>query len=226
MSRPRSSTRLVIVEDHVLFSESLAMALEIAGYDVRRIEMPPGGSSSALLSSILRQHGHIVLLDLDLAHHGSGVRFIEPIVKSGASVVVVTGSTDRARWGECLRYGARRVLSKSGPLNDILSTVRRIGDGLPVMTREEREELISHWHRQRATVQRLRDRLELLTPREQVVLGHLMLGHPVREISRIAVVSEATVRTQVKSVLAKLEVSSQIAAVGLAHQADWRPPPL
>jgi hypothetical protein len=31
------------------------------------------------------------------------------------------------------------------------------------------------------------------------------------------------VRTQVKSVLAKLEVSSQIAAVGLAHHLGWRP---
>ncbi len=36
--------------------------------------------------------------------------------------------------------------------------------------------------------------------------------------------SEATVRTQVRSILAKLEVSSQIAAVGLAHQAGWTAP--
>jgi len=32
------------------------------------------------------------------------------------------------------------------------------------------------------------------------------------------------VRTQVKSILAKLEVSSQLTAVGLAHQLGWRPP--
>jgi DNA-binding NarL/FixJ family response regulator len=38
------------------------------------------------------------------------------------------------------------------------------------------------------------------------------------------VVAEATVRTQVKSILAKLEVSSQLAAVGLAHRVGWRPP--
>jgi len=36
------------------------------------------------------------------------------------------------------------------------------------------------------------------------------------------VVSEATVRTQVKSILAKLGVSSQIAAVSIAHKAEWR----
>ena len=39
-------------------------------------------------------------------------------------------------------------------------------------------------------------------------------------------VSEATVRTQVKSILAKLDVTSQLAAVGAAHQASWSPPVL
>jgi DNA-binding NarL/FixJ family response regulator len=37
-------------------------------------------------------------------------------------------------------------------------------------------------------------------------------------------VSETTVRTQVKAILAKLEVRSQLAAVGLAHRAGWQPP--
>ena len=50
-----------------------------------------------------------------------------------------------------------------------------------------------------------------------------MGGQTVREIARSAVVSEATVRTQVKSILAKLEVSSQLAAVGLANQVGWQP---
>jgi DNA-binding NarL/FixJ family response regulator len=51
-----------------------------------------------------------------------------------------------------------------------------------------------------------------------------MNGQPVRDIARQSFVSEATVRTQVKSILAKLGVTSQLAAVGAAHQAGWRPP--
>ena len=56
------------------------------------------------------------------------------------------------------------------------------------------------------------------------VLGALMRGAPVREIARTSVVSEATVRTQVKSILAKLEMSSQLAAVGAAYKVGWHPP--
>ena len=53
------------------------------------------------------------------------------------------------------------------------------------------------------------------------MLGRLMEGLTVREIAAASTVSEATVRTQVKAVLAKLEVCSQVAAVGLARQAGW-----
>ena len=36
----RSQFRIVIVEDHVLFAESLELALTVEGYDVRRVPIP------------------------------------------------------------------------------------------------------------------------------------------------------------------------------------------
>ncbi|WP_205471493.1 response regulator transcription factor [Nocardioides sp. SYSU D00038] len=222
---PRSDLRIVIVEDHVLFAESLELALFVEGYDVRRIPVPDSpGSPGALLASIVRVRPRVVLLDLDLGGFGDGVRLIRAIAESGANVVVVTGDPDRARWGEAVRAGARKVLSKSRPLTDIMATVRRINQGLPVMDTAEREELLREWHTTRSAQQALRERLALLTVRESEVLGHLMKGRAVRDIAGIGVVSEATVRTQVKSILAKLEVSSQLAAVGMANEIGWRAP--
>jgi DNA-binding NarL/FixJ family response regulator len=92
------------------------------------------------------------------------------------------------------------------------------------MDREERDELVSEWARMREELQDVRERLEQLTNRESVVLGHLMKGRAVRQIAGLSTVSEATVRTQVKSILAKLEVSSQLAAVGMAHEIGWQAP--
>lgn len=221
----RSGFRIVIVEDHLLFAESLELALTVEGYDVRRVAIPDKEQSpGALIATISRRRPRVVLLDLDLGRFGEGERLIEPLARAGINVVVVTASVDRARWGEAVRYGARKVLSKSRPLNDILATVRRINQGLQVMTPEEREELIREWASERAQLVDLRARLDLLTVREREVLAHLMKGRTVREIATDGVVAEATVRTQVKSILAKLEVTSQLAAVGLAHKAGWRPP--
>jgi two-component system, NarL family, nitrate/nitrite response regulator NarL len=221
----RAEQLVLIVEDHRLFAEAVDLALRVAGYDVRRIEVPADpGSPGALVTAIVKPQPVVVLLDLDLGGFGDGVQLIEPIARAGANVIVVTGSTDRARWGDAIQAGARKVLSKSQPLHDILATVRRIIAGLPVMDREEREELVSESTRMREDLHEVRERLEQLTNRESVVLGHLMKGRAVRQIAGLSTVSEATVRTQVKSILAKLEVSSQLAAVGMAHEIGWRAP--
>ena len=219
----RSDLRIVIIEDHVLFAESLELALTVEGYDVRRVHVPTRDQSpGALLNTVVRQRPRVVLLDLDLGLFGDGERLIAPFARAGINVVVVTASVDRARWGEAVRYGARKVLSKSQPLNDILATVRRINQGLQVMPREEREELLRAWSEERSQHVEMHARLDQLTTREREVLAHLMKGRTVREIAAIGVVSEATVRTQVKSILAKLQVTSQIAAVGAAHHVGWR----
>ena len=227
-TRPRSARaqlRILVVEDHVLFAESLELVLSIEGYDVRRIAVPDSANApGALLSSLVRLRPRIVLLDLDLGRFGDGVRLIAPLAKLGINVVVVTASTDRARWGEAIRCGARTVLSKGQPLSSILATVRRLNEGKPVMTYEERESLLRAWQKQRSELADTMSRLALLSARESQVLGRLMQGSTVHDIATTSVVSEATVRTQVKSILAKLEVSSQLAAVGLAHQVGWRPP--
>jgi two-component system, NarL family, nitrate/nitrite response regulator NarL len=219
--------RIEIVEDHTLFAESLELVLSVEGYSVRRVPVPDNGASpGALLSSMLRWRPRIVLLDLDLGQFGDGVRLIAPLARSGVNAVVVTSSTDKSRWGEAVKYGARAVLSKGQPLSSILATVRRINEGQPVMSYEEREDLLRAWHQQRSELQEIKAKLSLLTNRESQVLGRLMQGSTVHDIAAIGVVSEATVRTQVKSILAKLEVSSQLAAVGLAHQVGWRSPSL
>ena len=160
----RSNVRILIIEDHTLFAESLDLALTMEGYDVRRLPIPEMGSSQgALLSAVVRLHPRIVLLDLDLGYMGDGVRLIAPIARSGAHVVVVTASAEKGRWGECLRYGARKVLTKARPLNEIMATVRRLNQGLPVMDRDEREDLLQAWHQERQEHQELRTRLQRLT---------------------------------------------------------------
>jgi len=221
----RSSIRVTIIDDHALFAESLALTLESEGYAVRRIDLTsPQVSLATVMASVRRSVPRVVLLDLDLGRIGDGIRLIDPIAALGATVIVVTASSDRVRWGDCLRRGAKLVLPKTSPLEAVVATVRRAGDGLRLMANEERQELIELAMKDLAETQDIKARIESLTRREMEVLGALMRGEPVREIARRSVVSEATVRTQVKSILAKLETNSQIAAVGAAYKVGWRPP--
>lgn len=225
MTSYRASSRVAIVEDHTLLAESMEIALTAAGHTVRRIPLPASARGPiVLLPPILQWRAQVALLDLDLGPVGNGMRLVEPLTSSGVAVVVVTGTIDEAVWGEALVHGARRVLPKDAPLNEILATIRRITEGRPVMHPSEHEVLLRAWHEDRTEKQEYRLRLERLTRREAEVLAHLIQGHQVSEVAQLSVVSAATVRTQVKSILAKLEVSSQLAAVGIARAVDWHPP--
>lgn len=222
---PTVDKRVAIVEDHQLLAESLAHALTLHGYDVRRIPVPDRpGASATFVHTITRARPRVVLLDLDLGGFGDGVQLVEPIARTRCNVVVLTGATERARWGEALFRGARIVMSKTDPLNNIISTVRRVNDGVPVLSADDRERLVAHWRDATAETADIRERLASLTARESAVLGQLMAGMAVRDIAGASMLAEATVRSQVKSLLAKLGVSSQVAAIGLAYSVGWTAP--
>lgn len=222
---PTVEKRVTIVEDHQLLAESLSHALTLHGYDVRRPTVPDRpGASATFVYSITRARPRVVLLDLDLGAFGDALPLIEPIARAQCNVIVLTGATEQSRWGEALHRGARIVMSKTDPLNNILSMVRRVNDGLPVLSAADREELIAHWRNATAETADLRRRLKTLTAREATVLGQLMGGMAVRDIADASMLAEATVRSQVRSLLTKLGVSSQVAAIGMAYSVGWNPP--
>lgn len=217
--------RVVVVDDHVLFAEVLETTLRLEGYDADRVDLDDRAMQTPqLLNRIRGFRPDVVLLDLDLGRGGDATDLVQPLAHAGMDVVILTASTDRLRWGECLRLGARTVLPKSASLESVHETLRLISDGSPLPGRHEREQLVAARLQERAARQEVRDRLDRLSCREREVLGHLMGGRPVREIARASYVSEATVREQVKSILAKLGVTSQLAAVSLAFETGWKRP--
>lgn len=216
--------RVVLVEDHALFAQSLDFALTREGYDVRVLTPEHFPTPGVLLGRVRELRPQVVLLDLDLGPLGDGRLLIGPLARAGIHVVVLTATSDRVRWGECLAVGARRVLSKAGTLDGVLATITALSQGRLVLDEAERAELIALARANGREHREIRTRFELLTPREAVVLGHLMRGETVHDVAAAFVVSENTVRTQVKRILGKLEVSSQLAAVGLANRIGWQPP--
>lgn len=215
-------TRIALVEDHALLAEAMHVSLSLKGFQVVGVRLPPTGAApGALLAAILGANPSVVLLDLDLGPAGDGGRLIQPLTRAGQRVVVLTGNTDPVRWGACLARGALTVLNKTVPLQVIVDVIERVNQGLPVMSRGQRDELVQLWLARSTDEDERRKRLNRLTPREAHVLGELVHGKRVREVALEAYVSEATVRTQVKSILAKLGVTSQLAAVALARDAGW-----
>jgi two-component system, NarL family, nitrate/nitrite response regulator NarL len=212
---------LLLVEDHGLLAHTLATALQSFGLEAEVVDTT---TVDDLLADLQARAPALVLLDLDLGRHGDATRLIAPLVRSGCLVVMLTGSEDAIAHARCLAEGAAGVLGKDLDLEDLLAAVERVratGRLIDPHVREEHLALLRSHERERA------DRLapfERLTPREAQVLGALMRGETVDQIARRAVVSVATVRTQVKAIRTKLGVSSQVAAIGRALEVGWQPP--
>ena len=91
----------------------------------------------------------------------------------------------------------------------------------PVLSTARRYELLADLRAARAIRERDLAPFTTLTPRERSVLAALAQGQRVDTIAAAAVVSEATVRSQIRGVLAKLNVNSQLEAVALAWTVGW-----
>lgn len=88
------------------------------------------------------------------------------------------------------------------------------------MDEVQRQQLIRRWRTAETERTRTRSRVDTLSPRERTVLAMLYEGTTVRTIADRLDVSEATVRSQVKAVLRKLSVASQLAAVAVVDELE------
>ncbi|WP_380169381.1 response regulator [Jannaschia sp. R86511] len=207
---------VVVVEDHTLLAQSLALVLRHSGRPVTLLDGT--GDVVALASQV---PPGTVLLDLDLGGDRRGDDLVAPLRAAGHTVVVVTGATDEARLGGCLLAGAVAVLDKAVPLDVLVDAVGRAEAGAPVMAAERREHLVRVARRAREEAAAARAPFDRLTPGEADVLEAVVLGHRAADIARQRVVSVATVRAQVRAVLTKLGVGSQLEAAALAHRSGW-----
>jgi two-component system, NarL family, nitrate/nitrite response regulator NarL len=210
--------RIVLVEDHGLIAQTVSAALHANGVEVAVINAP---STPDLVAAVMEERPTLVLLDLDLGDGHDSMHAIGPLRDAEIPVVMLTGVSDPIRRAECVRAGAVGILDKGGSFQDLLDGVHRALEHGGLFTPHEREEHLVLLRRHEAEDAERLAPFEQLTARESDVLRGLIEGRSVEELATEAFVSIATVRSQVRAILRKLGVTSQLAAVGLARRAGW-----
>ena len=210
--------RLLLVDDHQLLVDTLQMSLAQAGFSV---SVAPCGSFDEVLAEAAAVRPTLVVLDLDLQGAGYGYDLIGPLRALGAQVLVLTGTTDRMELARCLEAGALGIASKANGFGSVLDHVRRAADGESVTPITERTQLLADLAAHRRAEDRRKAPFEALSARERDVLRQIAEGQQAAAIAKASYVSLATVRTQIRSILMKLNVTSQVAAVALARQGGW-----
>jgi two-component system nitrate/nitrite response regulator NarL len=210
--------RVLVVEDHTLLAQSVTVALTIEGFEVFR---PEHLDADAILAAAVAHRPGVVLLDLSLEDAVSALPLIPPLRDLGAAVVVVTGVTDRVRLAECVEAGALGIVGKHESFEALIAAVSEAAQLRALLSTGQREELLRELRHHRADTTRRLEPFGRLTRREREVLRALVDGQSAEVIAKQSFVSVATVRSQIRSVLSKLGVNSQLAAVALATRGRW-----
>ena len=218
-------TDVLIVDDHELVGTSLMLSLRSEGLEAHRCGAADG--VAGIVAEAARLRPGLALLDLDLGRDGHGKRVdgvaaVAPLRASGWQVLILSGSTDQVRIGGALDGGAVAWVPKNAPFPQLLRAVRAAAEGRDAMPPERRRQLIDAFRARSTARDELRSRLDKLSQREREVLGELAQGRRAQAVAERYVVSLATVRTQIRAILTKLEVSSQLEAVVLYRKAAGR----
>ena len=139
-------------------------------------------------------------------------------------MVMLSGETDGLVVAACLEAGAAGWIAKSAGSTEIVASIEDVLAGGTLIGRTSREAILEELRAHRAHLQRMLSPFEQLTPCEQRVLSALIEGLSAEEIAETNIVALTTIRSQIRAVLRKLEVRSQLAAVAQANRAGWQPP--
>jgi DNA-binding NarL/FixJ family response regulator len=214
------SPRVLIVDDHRVLTKALASALWLEGFE--DVAVADDLSVTGVLQAAEKCRAEVVLLDLHLGAARS-VSMIPLLVARGMQVLVMTAEQEPRLLAECLEAGASGIFDKVQPFDHLARLIHDAASGRTVLEEGARRQLLVALRDHRLEEQVRLSPFARLTKKEAQVLARLMEGNAPEEIAGSQSVAITTIRSQIRSILQKLGVNSQLAAVALAHAAGWIP---
>jgi two-component system nitrate/nitrite response regulator NarL len=205
--------RLLLCDDHRLFTQALSSALEAHGHDV--VAAVTTAAEAVRLAKELRPE--VCLVDLHFPA-GSAMQAIRDIseMSGGPKVLVLSGSDTPGIVAAVLEAGAYGYVGKDQPVEVTLQALERLANGELSFDAARLRAGMRRGRSDHGDVERL---VAQLTPRERQVLGRLMQAESTDQIAASLGITRTTARAYVQSILTKLGVHSRLQAVALVTHA-------
>ncbi|MGA4542130.1 response regulator [Uniformispora flossi] len=208
--------RVLVVDDHPMWRDSVARDLAAAGYDV----VATAGDGPEAIRRAKATAPNVVVLDLNLPKL-SGDEVARELVKNDPSVriLVLSASGEQEDVLEAVKAGATGYLVKSASAAELLDAVARTAQGDAVFTPGLAGLVLGEFRRiatHPAPAGTREPAAPRLTDRETEVLRLVAKGLSYKQIAERLVLSHRTVQNHVQNTLNKLQLHNRVELVRYA----------
>lgn len=210
--------RLMMVDDHGLFRESLGRLLATTP-DFRVVAQC--ASRSEAQQALLKVSADVVLLDYDLGPE-TGLPLLADLRRDSPEVrvlVVTAGLSDESML-RLMEAGAAGIFFKHSSPDQLMTAIRQVAVGETWLDRAALQNLVSG----RKTRTDSQERLRPLTQRQGAVLRGILDGLANKEIAWKLKISESSVKAVIQELFHKAGVRTRSQLVRIAiekHSSDW-----
>src|SRR5262245_15358699 len=212
----------MLADDQELVRTGFRLILELAGIEV----VGEAGDGAAAVELARRLSPDVALMDVRMPGM-DGIEATRRIGQAGLPtrvLVLTTFDLDEFVY-DALRAGASGFMLKDAGRERLVEAVRTVAEGEALVAPSVLERLVSHYVRRPPPGTRERPHaLRELSQREIEVLSLVGRGRSNAEIAEELVISMATVKTHVRSVLRKLGARDRVQAVVLAYETGLLQP--
>ena len=194
---------VLIADDHEVVREGLRLAL-LRSPHIRVVGEAPDGETAVALAE--RRRPDVVIMDLRMPQM-DGIEATEEIATRAPDtrVLVFTAYSERALLQRGLESGARGYILKETPHETLLRAIEKVAAGETFVDPGLMAEFIAG-----------RGQMDVLTPREREILQLLADGMSNVDVAQKLFISQETVKSHVRHILAKLEADTRTQAVAIA----------
>jgi len=194
---------VLIVDDHEVVREGLRLSL-LRSPQIRVVGEAPDGETAVALAE--RRRPDVVIMDLRMPGM-DGIEATEELLKRipDASVIVFTAYSERALLARSLDSGAKGYILKEAPHETLLRAIEKVANGDTFVDPALMPNLVQG-----------REGGDSLTQREREILQLLADGMSNADVAGRLFISQETVKSHVRHILAKLEADTRTHAVAIA----------
>ena len=196
---------VLLADDHEVVREGLRLAL-LRSPSIRVVGEAPDGETAVALAE--RRRPDVIIMDLRMPGM-DGIEATEEIMRlmPDAKVLIFTAYSERALLQRGLESGARGYILKEAPHETLLRAIEKVAAGETFVD----PALMS-------ALTKTRDGSDVLTAREREILQLLADGMSNADVAAQLFISQETVKSHVRHILAKLQARSRAHAVAVGFR--------